>query len=588
MSTTTGMSGGRPMIMSARGVVSSGHYLATQIGLDVLRDGGNAFDAAAATGFALTVVQPHQNGIGGEVPMVVYSAAERKVRAVSGHGIAPRAATLELFRKLGLRIVPGDGLLSAVVPSAFGSWILLLRTYGTMRLSRLLGPAVELARVGVPMYDALRDDIVATAGRMREEWPSSAEVFLPGGRPPKCGTIWRQPNWAKTFGRLAALDGKRRDRDAGLCAAYDAFYRGEIAERIVAFVRKNKFRDASGARHGGLLAMEDFGDFKPKFEEPASATYRGATVHKCGPWTQGPVLLQALNLLEGFDLAAMGHNSVRYIHTVTECMKLAFADREFYYGDPDFAAVPMDRLLSKEYAAERRRLVDPQRASLELRPGGRAPLRVESARELDAVFSSKAARGRGDTTKLEVIDAAGNMVSATPSGGWLHSSPVIPGLGFPLGNRGQMFSLAAGHPNCLAPGKRPRTTLTPSLATREGEPWMAFGSPGGDLQDQWALQFLLNVMEFGMSLQEAVEAPTFWTRHFPSSFYPRAAELGSLYVEGRISKRVRDALAKRGHDVKVAGGWDGGNTLAAEINPATGVRSAAASPRLEAAYAAGW
>ena len=316
--------------------------------------------------------------------------------------------------------------------------------------------------------------------------------------------------------------------------------------------------------------------------------YRGITIHKCGPWTQGPVLLQALNLLEGCDLKGMRHNSADYIHTVVECMKLAYADREFYYGDPEFAEVPMDRLLSKDYAAERRRLVDPERASLELRPGGHSALRAESVADVEGALVAEAGAGSGDTTKLEVIDSAGNMVSATPSGGWLPSSPVIPGLGFPLGTRGQMFSLTKAHPNCLAPGKRPRTTLTPSLAMREGAPCMVFGSPGGDAQDQWALQFLLNVVEFGMSLQEAVEAPTFWTQHFPSSFYPRAAEPGSLYIEKRIGKRVRDRLAARGHLVKVMGNWAGGNTLVASVDATTGVRRAAASPRQEPAYAAGW
>jgi gamma-glutamyltranspeptidase/glutathione hydrolase len=587
MTTTTGSSGGRPMIMSARGVVSSGHYLATEIGVDVLRDGGNAFDAAAATGFALTVLMPHQNGIGGEVPMVVYSSADKKVWVVSGHGIAPRAATIERYLEMGIRVIPGDGFLPALVPPAFGSWILLLRKFGSLRLSRLLAPVIELTRIGFPMYDALHASIAGSANRFRDEWPSSAEVFLVDGEPPKPGAIWRQPDWAATFDRLQALDEKHSGRDDGLRAACDAFYRGEIAERIVAFAQATHVRDASGQAHNGLLTLEDFSDFNPRLEEPARTDYHGIEVCKCGPWTQGPVLLQALNLLEGDKLKSLRHNSAEYIHTVTECMKLAYADREFYYGDQEFVNVPMDRLLSKEYAAERRRLVDPERASLELRPGDRTPVRAENVSDVDGALAEGSGGAKGDTTKLEVIDAAGNMVSATPSGGWLPSSPVIPGLGFPLGTRGQMFSLTKSHPNCLAPGKRPRTTLTPSLAMREGAPFMVFGSPGGDAQDQWALQFLMNVVEFGMSLQEAVEAPTFWTHHFPSSFYPRAAEPGSLYIEKRIGKRVRDNLAARGHLVKVMGNWAGGNTLAAAIDGTTGVRRAAASPRQEPAYAAG-
>jgi gamma-glutamyltranspeptidase/glutathione hydrolase len=506
---------------------------------------------------------------------------------VSGHGIAPRAATIERYLEMGIRVIPGDGFLPALVPPAFGSWILLLRKFGSLRLSRLLAPVIELTRIGFPMYDALHASIAGSANRFRDEWPSSAEVFLVNGEPPKPGAIWRQPDWAATFDRLRALDEKHGQRDDGLRAACDAFYRGEIAERIVAFAQATHVRDASGQAHNGLLTLEDFSDFNPRLEEPARTDYHGIEVCKCGPWTQGPVLLQALNLLEGYKLKGLRHNSAEYIHTVTECMKLAYADREFYYGDQEFANVPMDRLLSKEYAAERRRLVDPERASLELRPGDRAPVRAENVSDVDGALAEGSGGAKGDTTKLEVIDAAGNMVSATPSGGWLPSSPVIPGLGFPLGTRGQMFSLTKSHPNCLAPGKRPRTTLTPSLAMREGAPFMVFGSPGGDAQDQWALQFLMNVVEFGMSLQEAVEAPTFWTHHFPSSFYPRAAEPGSLYIEKRIGKRKRDNLAARGHLVKVMGNWAGGNTLAAAIDGTTGVRRAAASPRQEPAYAAG-
>ena len=588
-STSTGSSGGRPLVMSSRGVVSSGHYLASEIGVDVLRRGGNAMDAAAAVGFALTVLKPHQNGIGGEVPMLVYSVEDKKVRTISGHGVAPRAATIELFRSYGLDVIPGDGFLPALVPPAPASWILLLRRFGTMRLSDVLAPAVELAEEGFPMYDALHRSIAGLTERFRREWPSSAEVFLPGGEPPPIGTIWRQRDWAGTFERLIAADERFDKREEGLRAAHNEFYRGEIAGTIVEFCRANPVRDASGEAHAGLLTLEDFDAYEARIEEPVKTSYRGFTVHKCSSWTQGPVLLQALNLLENFDLSAMGHNSADTIHTVVECMKLAYADREFYYGDPEFVDVPFDRLLSKPYAEERCRLVDPASASLELRPGGRPSIRAESVTDVNAAFAKEAGCGSGgDTTKLEVIDKAGNVVSATPSGGWLSSSPVIPGLGFPLGTRGQMFSLVPGHPNALEPGKRPRTTLTPSLLIKDGEIYMGFGSPGGDSQDQWALQFLLNVIHFGMSLQEAVEAPTFWTTHFPSSFYPRTAEPGGLHIEGRVLESVRSELAARGHVVHVAGDWAGGNTLAASMDPRTGVRCAAASPRLNPAYAAGW
>ena len=583
--TTTGERGGRPMVMGTREAVTSGHYLATQIGMDVLGRGGNAMDASAAAGFALTVLKPQQNGIGGEVPMVVYSAREAKVWAVSGHGTAPRAATLERFRGLGLEMIPGDGLLGATVPPAPASWIALIARFGTMRLAEVLGPAVELAERGFPMYDHLAGMIAANAERFRQEWPTSARLWLAGGKAPEPGTVFRNRDWARTFKKLIEAEGRHKDRREGLRAAHDVFYRGEVGRALVEFARLTEVRDASGRAHAGLLTMEDLAGYEARFEEPVSTEYRGLTVHKCGPWTQGPVLLQMLNLIEGYDLAEMGHNSAEYIHTVVECMKLALADREFYYGDPEFVEVPMGRLLSKEYAGERRRLVG-ERASMELRPGGREAIRAESVMEVNRAFAEGAGGGTGgDTTKLEVIDREGNMVSATPSGGWLMSSPVVEGLGFPLGTRGQMFSLEAGHPNCVAPGKRPRTTLTPSLATRGGRGVMAFGSPGGDGQDQWALQFLVNVVDFGMSLQEAVEAATFWTYHAPSSFYPRRAEPGVVHVEGRIGEAARRGLEERGHIVKVEGDWSGGNTLAAAIDEKTGVRSAAASPRLEPGYA---
>ena len=587
MKTTTGDSGGRPMFMSTRGVVTSGHYLATSIGVDVLRRGGNAMDAAAATGFALAVLQPNQNGIAGEAPMLVYSTAQNKVHAISGHGTAPAEATLERFLEYGFDLIPGDGFLPAIVPATVAAHICLLQNFGTMRLADVLAPAVELARNGFPMYEALHNSIKKRARRFRNEWPTSAEAFMPGGKPVPVGAVFRQPDWARTLGRLVAADRRFKRRDAGLRAAYNEFYRGKIAETIVEFCRNNAIRDASGEAHAGLLSREDFDTYTPVVEESVCTEYRGVTVHKCNTWTQGPVMLQTLNLLENFDLAGMGLNSADYIHTVVECMKLAFADREFYYGDPDFADVPIAKLLSREYAAERVKLIDAAKASLELRPGGRPAIKAESITAVDRAFKDAAGCADGDTTKLDVIDKDGNMVSVTQSGGWLHASPVVPGLGFPLGTRGQMFSLVAGHPNCIAPGKRPRTTLTPTLAMKGSKPFMVFGSPGGDRQDQWGLEAFLNVVEFDLSLQEAVEAPTFWSAHWPNSFYPRAAEPGKLTIESRVPKSVRRELASRGHLVIDATKWKGGNTHMACIAPKTGVRCAAASPRYPVAYAGG-
>jgi gamma-glutamyltranspeptidase/glutathione hydrolase len=579
--------------MSTKGVVSSGHYLATRIGIEILHHGGNAMDAAAATGFALALLQPHQNGIGGEAPMLVYSASDlprrqagKSIRAISGHGIAPAAATIERFREYGLEVIPGDGFLPAIVPSAVASYILLLERFGTMRLAEVLAPAVQLAREGFAMYEALHKAIARYAERFREEWPSSAEVFLPGGGIPEVGTVWRNPDWAAALGRLIAADQRCKNRTDGLKAAYDDFYRGKIAEFIVEFCGKTPVRDASLFSHTCLLSMEDFDRYRPAVEEPVKTSYGGVTVYKCSSWTQGPVLLQTLNLLENYNLKEMEHNSPDYIHTVVECMKLAFADREFYYGDPQFVDVPFDRLLSKDYARKRSSLVEAQ-ASYVLRPGGHPEISAENITDVNKTFAPDMGAWTGDTTKVDVIDQDGNMVSVTPSGGWLQSSPVIPGLGFPLGTRGQIFSLVKGHPNCLQPGKRPRSTLSPTLAMKDDEPFMVFGSPGGDVQDQWALQFFLNVIEFGMSLQEAVEAPTFWTAHFPSSFYPRKAAPGSLNLEGRIPEGTRESLASRGHKIHTAGEWAGGNTLAASIEGGSKVRCAAASPRFEAAYAEG-
>ena len=589
-STSTGSSGGRPVVMGSHGVVAAGHYLAAEAAMTMLRRGGNAMDAAAAAGFALHVTLPHQNGLAGEVPMLVYSAADQQVHAISGHGVAPAAATIESFRAMGLEVIPGDGLLPAIVPPAVASWILLLRRFGTMRLSEVLAPAIELAGAGLPMYDALHQSISAHAERFTREWPSSSACFLADGQPPAVGTLWRQADLASTLRQLSDADGRFDDRDDGLRAAHDEFYRGPIAQRIAEFCRSTSVMDASGQAHAGLLTAEDMAGFEPRVAPPVKTSYRGLEVYKCGPWTQGPAMLQALNLLEGFDLAAMGHNSADYVHTVVECVKLAFADREFYYGDPAFVDVPLDRLLGKDYADRRRGLVDPAAASMELRPGDRPAIKAESVTGVEKAIAARGGAGPagGDTTSLQVADAAGNMVSAVPSGGWLTASPVVPGLGFPLGTRGQMFSLTPGHPNCLAPGKRPRTTLTPTLAGAPARPWLAFNSPGGDCQDQWGLQFLLNVIDFGMSLQQAVEAPTFWTGHFPSSFYPRTAEPGSLHVESRLSQAVRDELARRGHRVEVKPAWAGGNVMAASIDRDSGVLSAAASPRYNPAYAAGW
>ncbi|MCC2668586.1 MAG: gamma-glutamyltransferase family protein [Armatimonadetes bacterium] len=573
----------RPVITGRRGVVTAGHYLAAAAGMEILRAGGNAIDAGVAMGFCLAVLEPQSNGIGGESPMLIHHARTGRTVSINGQGTAPAAATLERFQKLGISLIPGDGLLAATVPSQVSNWIAALAEFGTMSLGEVLAPALDLARSGFAMTHGLRRCIVANQQRYREEWPGSATLYLPGGEAPQWGDRFCNPQWADTFDGLvrAEREAAGKGRAAGLEAARDVFYRGPIAERIAEFSRDERFTDASGRAHSGLLTYEDLGGYRTGIEAPTSVGYRGLEVHKCGPWSQGPVFLQQLTLLEGYDLAALGHNSPDFIHTSVECAKLAFADREYYYGDPAFVDVPMARLLSPEYTAERRALIDPERASLALRPGDVGP------RPLKLILGDERSYDH-DTTHLDAIDAEGNMMAATPSGGWIQSSPVIPGLGFPLGTRAQMFSLDPGHPNVVQPGKRPRTTLTPSLVTKDGRPWMVFGTPGGDQQDQWTLQFFLNVVDFGMSVQEALDAPTFHSQHFPSSFYPRAQHPGLVVVEGRIREPTREALRQRGHRVEATGDWANGRVLAIRTDPARGLIFGGASPRLETGYAIGW
>jgi gamma-glutamyltranspeptidase/glutathione hydrolase len=575
--------------MGTHGVVAAGHYLAGEAGLHMLRSGGNAFDASAAMGFALAVLKPQECGIGGEAPTLVYSAERGQVFAVNGHGAAPRAATVERFREMGIEMIPGDGFLPAVVPAAVDSYITTLAVFGTMPLAEVLAPALDLAERGFPVYPELRSACESNLERWRDHYPSTLAVFAPGGRAPEIGEILVQRDWAVAFRLLVEAERKaaREGRTAALKAAREVFYRGELAQAMVRFQRENEVVDASGEAHSGLLTEEDFASYAGRVEPAVSAEYRGLTVHKCNTWCQGPVLLQQLKLLEGFDLAAMGHNGADHIHTMIEAAKLAFADREAYYGDPDFVEVPLDRLLSQEYADERRKLIDPGRVSLDDRPGGGAPSRKRERPDERGAEVHWPVHHSGDTTQCEAIDRSGNMISITPSGGWFHSSPVVPGLGFPLGTRAQMFMLDPEHPNCLEPGKRPRTTLTPSLVTKGGRPWMVFGTPGGDCQDQWTLQAFVNYVDFGMNLQQAIDAPNFHSAHFRNSFYPREERPGVMVVEGRIAEKVSKELEKRGHKVEVTGDWVNGSVLAIRFDENTGLISGAASPRGQS-YAMGW
>ena len=574
----------RPVIMSRKGVVTSGHYLATSIGLRVLQQGGNAVDAGVAMGFALTVLEPHMNGIAGEVPILIYSAREKTVFAVSGQGVAPQSMTIQQFRDREIPLIPGDGLLPATVPAAVDAWVRALSRFGRLTLAEVLMPAIELARDGFPMYPALNGAITHNRQRFLEQWPSSAAVYLPEGRVPEVGENFQQPDWADAMLQLVQAEEARgsQGREVALEAARDAFYRGDIARKIEEFAQSSEVLDATGKEHSGFLRFDDLSDYQGCIEEPVTTSYRGLQVYKCGPWTQGPVFLQLLNLLEGYDLRGMGHNSPDYAHTWIEAAKLAYADREAFYGDPRIAEIPIQRLLSKTYSEERRLLIDPVRASMELRPGGPAQGLPEPAPPIPGTGFDH------DTTQLDAIDSEGNMLAATPSGAWIPSSPVVPGLGFPLGTRGQMFVLDERHPNSLVPGKRPRTTLTPSLVMRDGEPFMVFGTPGGDQQDQWTNQFFLNFVEFEMNVQAALDAPTFHSHHFPGSFYPRNARPGHIAVESRIPEAVREELQARGHQVDVSSSWSHGRCLAIWRDRETGTLFGGASPRLGTGYAMGW
>jgi gamma-glutamyltranspeptidase/glutathione hydrolase len=564
--------------MGTRGAVASSNYLASNAGFEILLAGGNAIDMAVATGLALHVVEPHMNGIGGETPILVYAARENRVYAISGQGYAPRSATIDFFESQKIDLIPGDGFLPATVPASFDAWIAILSKFGTMSLKQVARPAMRLAEEGFPIYPRLSRNIRQHAERYRKEWPSTAEIFLPGGDVPEVGQVLKQSDLAKTLRSLvSAEESSGSGREAGLRAARDLFYRGDVARKIIDFATSHKSKDSSGMPHASLLSFEDFSEYETRIEQTVHLDHASLTVHKCGPWSQGPVFLQQLRLLDGYDLKEMGHNSVDYIHVVTEASKLAFADREEYYGDPLFSDIPLEHLLSKSYADERRKLIKMKKASTKSLNG--AGGRKGRGRSKGS--------GGGDTTHLDTVDHDGNMVSATPSGGWNWSSPIIEGLGFPLGTRGQMFSLAPGHPNCVAPRKRPRTTLSPTLITSKDGPVLAFGTPGGDQQDQWTLQFFLNFAEFGMGLQVSIDAPSFHTSHFPSSFYPRDAHPGSLHLENRIPSKIVKALKSRGHRVIMEGDWANGRVTAAQYDKLSGVVSAAASPRFQTAYALG-
>ncbi|WP_420349450.1 gamma-glutamyltransferase family protein [Pelagibius sp.] len=593
----------RPEIAGTFGVVTSTHWIATAVGMSILERGGNAFDAAAAAGFTLQVVEPHLNGPAGDMPIILYSGRRDTVEVICGQGVAPAGASIAAFQDLGLDLVPGTGLLAAVVPGAFDAWMVMLRDHGTMELADVLAPAISYAENGYPLIANICAAIENVQEVFENDWPSSAALYLANGVP-KPGSLFRNPAMAQTYRRVVQESAGAKTREARIEAARDAWYRGFVAEAIDRFCAENAVMDSSGRAHKGLLTGDDLAAWSATSEAPLTYDYRGYTLCKTGPWGQGPVMLQSLALLDGFDLDSLESESPDFVHLIVESQKLAFADREAFYGDPDFVAVPTDVLLSEGYAAERRALIGEQ-ASFELHPGsipgfGAEPVvRVATGDKAGGSAGSGepttanlrwdddrlADTSLGDTCHLDVIDRWGNMVSATPSGGWLQSSPAIPELGFCLGTRAQMFWLQEGLPASLAPGKRPRTTLSPSFALRDGKPYMAFGTPGGDQQDQWSLHVFLRHAHFGLNLQEAIDAPEFNSLHFPSSFHPRECEPGRLRVESRFPEATLNELRRRGHDLDVAEPWSLGRVTAASRD--SGMLKAAANPRFMQGYAAG-
>ena len=594
----------RPVVRGKRGVVAGGQPLSVEAGLRMLQRGGNAVDAGVATILAASVIEFSHFSFGGEVPILIKLKGQ-KVAVIEGMGQAPMKATREFFvnraegnhrsptltgpgqttmpgaRRGGL--IPSTGPLSATVPAVFDACVTALDKFGTMTLAQVMEPAIQLAD-GFPI-DELRVQYIKTRSPIFSQWPDAKRVFLPNGEIPKVGDMFVQADLARTLRELVraerlAAKGTRNNRHAGLMAARDYFYRGPIARRIGDYMQAN----------GGLIAAGDFAKFAAKVGQPVETDYRGYQVYKAGFWTQGPALIETLNMLEGFDLKKMGHNSVSYIHTLAEALKLGMADRDRYYGDPDFVKIPMTQLLSKEYAALRRPLIDEQHASLAQQPGDPLNMKAVLASAVQSIGRASALpeiERANDTTCVNVVDKDGNLFSATPSGAWLPA--VVAGdTGVMMGQRLQSSLTDPNSPNVVAPGKRPRITLTPTLVLKGGEPFMVLSTPGGDNQDQALLQVLLNIVEFGMNPQEAVEAPRFDTQHYVSSFDDHEFLPGSLNVESRVSLKTIQELSSKGHKVKVQGEW---GTLSAPTviiyDPKNGVAAAGADPR-RGRYAVGW
>jgi len=589
----------RPELIGTFGVVTTTHWLGSAVGMSVLEKGGNAFDAAVSTGFTLQIVEPHLNGPGGDMPAIFKAVSDTTPRVLCGQGPIPQAATIGHFKELGLDLIPGSGLLCAVVPGAFDAWMLLLKDYGTMSLSEVLKPAIEYARNGYPVVPKITETIATVRELFSSEWTESAKLYLPNGQPPQPGSIFKNTILADTYERIVSEAEKTSsNRERQIEAARNIWYRGWVAETIDKFCRYEAVMDVSGRKHSGLLTAEDMASWTSTYDEVASYNYGEYTVCKCGPWSQGPVLLQQLAILDGMEIRSMDPLGADFVHSVIEAAKLSFADREAYYGDPNFVDVPLEILLSKNYNESRRNLISLQ-ASADLLPGliegysnaidhalvERGELVSNIGMGVGEPTVAKTGATNGDTVHLDIIDRHGNMISCTPSGGWLQSSPLIPELGFCLGNRGQMFWLDEHSPSTLVPGKLPRTTLSPSLALKNEKPYMVFGTPGGDQQDQWSTIMFLHHADHGMNLQEAIDAPSFHSEHFPGSFWPRSRQPKKVVLEDRFPETTIDELIRRGHQIEVGASWSEGRLTGATID--NKILRAAANPRGMQGYAAG-
>jgi gamma-glutamyltranspeptidase / glutathione hydrolase len=568
----------RPVIRGRQSAVSSMKAEATEAARRILQAGGNAFDAAVAGQAALAVTDFPSNGVGSDALILLWDAKGKKVVSINAEPRAPKLATIDWYQKNnGGKLPNSDGLLAGGIPGVVDAWYLLLDNWGTMTFEQLLQPAIQLAEDGFPLSERLARAL-ATTKKIRQ-YPSTMRVYLPNGQP-KAGDVFKNVDLARTLKKLVDAEkaAKSKGRHEALKAARDRFYKGDIAREMAKFSEE----------HGGLFRYEDFAEYTAKIETPISVEYRGYQVYKNASASQGPAELLALNLLEGFDVKKMGLNSPDYIHTSIEAIKLAMADREKYMGDMDFIKIPYDALLSKTYAADRRRLIDPQHASMELRPGSPMPRSTDQADRPLHVNLEGESDHEGDTSYLAVVDKDRNMVSFEPS---LHSgfgTGVVMGeTGILFNCRGDYYSLVAGEANALEPGKRPRSTLQSTLVMKDGQPFMITGSPGGDDQVMRTIQTLMNVVDFGMNIQQAIEAPRYTTRAFPASPFPHTMYPGEMAVEARIPDATRQVLVSRGHKLRTSGPWTQNSSAGIIIDRATGVISAGADPRVEA-YAWAW